>query len=92
MNADLQGNINLQDPEAGKAPVFKAPPVPPQYPGSQPQTQQQPAPRNRLPTEWRNLNTLDEPVCETIVREYDAHIMQNRRRISKRSGTSFSSS
>lgn len=69
MNADLQGNINMHDPEAGKAPVFMPPPMPPQYPASQPQASQQPAQRQRLPNEWRNLNTLDEPVCETIVKD-----------------------
>ena len=74
MNADLQGNINLQDPEAGKPPVFAAPPVLPQMPP-------QPSGKARLPTEWRNLNTLDEPVCETIVRQ-----LINRSAIEERSG------
>lgn len=70
---DLQGNIRMGDIEGGMVPKIiqganmvgqvasnmPAFPMPPQP--------QQSKRRSTLPPEFKNLDTLDEPVCETIV-------------------------
>jgi len=66
--SDLQGNINMHDMEGGMAPPVIHAQSPPMMQGAVPQQiQGQPPQRPGIPIEFRNLNTLDEPVCETIV-------------------------
>jgi hypothetical protein len=75
---DLQGNINLQDTEGGRPQIYgQAPPMAmggmAPVGGAQMPPQQNPngivmGPKKPgIPAEFRNLHTLDEPVCETIV-------------------------
>ena len=56
---DLKGVIKMGDNE--------------EHPYSERETAQQPAQQVKrpiVPPEFRNLNTLDEPVCETIVTRF----------------------
>ena len=62
-NSDLAGNINMAADSVGinmpnlPNPMTAMGVAPPQQPK-----------KGGVPPEFRNLNTLDEPVCDTIVR------------------------
>ena len=68
---DLAGNIKLGgDNEMGAGMMMQGQNMmngmSGQFPGMQAENQQQ-AKRSTLPPEFRGLDTLDEPVCDTIV-------------------------
>ena len=69
---DLRGNINMRDVESGVSAMGQAKQSVKEIGGSiKGMLQDQNiGKKSKIPPEFKNLNTLDEPVCDTLVRNF----------------------
>lgn len=70
--SDLRGNINMRDIEGGVSAMGQAKQSVKEIGGSIKGMLEDKniGKKSKIPQEFKNLNTLDEPVCETIVSHY----------------------